>query len=141
MLDNYKAFSAKENDNSAIAMHFPAYNKWDIVMLELGQEYDSCVTRGYRPGIVLSSDDYNKAAPIMIVIPLTKKLKGIDKTYHVFVDKEDCVGYSASGTALVEQLRPVDRRFVNRRIGKVTDSRLRRKIVDAVKGFLIEDLP
>ena len=126
-MDNYNTFSAKEKDNSAIAMHFPAYNKWDIVMLELGQEYDSCVTRGYRPGIVLSSDDYNKAAPIMIVIPLTKKLKGIDKTYHVFVDKEDCVGYSASGTA--------------RRIGKVTDSRLKKKIMGAVKSFLIEDLP
>ena len=129
--------AAQYSRNSYIALQFPSYHRWSIVMVELGQEFDCCVTRGYRPAIVLSQSSYNEVSPIMIIIPLTKQLKGIDRDYHVFIDKSDCSGYDSSGMALVEQLRPVDRRYVNRKVGEITEPYLKKKILLAVSNFLL----
>lgn len=112
------------------------YKKWDIVMAEFGENYDTCMMQGYRPAIVVSSEEYNLHAPIVFLIPLSKQLKGIDRDYHVFVDKDDCAGYNASGIALIEQMRPMDKIFLNRRIGEVMDERLKFKIEFAILAFL-----
>jgi mRNA-degrading endonuclease toxin of MazEF toxin-antitoxin module len=117
------------------SMQCPSYNKWDIVMAEFGQDYDCCLIRGYRPAIVYSGSEYNEHSPIMQVIPLTRKLKGVDRDYHVFLDKNDCIGYESSGIALIEQIRPVDRKYVNRKVGEVDDFRAIDKIDEAVAEF------
>lgn len=130
--------NAQEGDigDSHIAMSYPSYSRWDIVMAEFGQDYDCCVIRGYRPAVVFSLDAYNESSPIMILIPLTKRLKGVDRDYHVFVDKNECEGYDSSGIALIEQMRPMDRRFINRKIGEIVDVHMHRKIKGAVLEFL-----
>ena len=111
--------------------------RWDIVMAEFGQDYDETnLMQGYRPAIVFSRDRYNLFSPVIFLVPLTKQLKGIDRDYHVFVDKRDCIGYAGSGMALVEQMRPVDRTFVKRRIGEVSEQRLRDKLEEAAVRFL-----
>ncbi len=119
-----------------VALDYPSYCRWDIVMAEFGQDYNGCVIRGYRPAVVFSLDAYNVCSPIMMLIPLTKRLKGVDRDYHVFVDKNECEGYDSSGIALIEQMRPMDRRFVNRKIGEIVDVHMHRKIEDAVQEFL-----
>lgn len=119
-----------------VALNYPSYCRWDIVMAEFGQDYNGCVIRGYRPAVVFSLDAYNKSSPIMMLIPLTKRLKGVDRDYHVFVDKNECKGYDSSGIALIEQMRPMDRRFVNRKIGEVVDVHMHAKIEGAVLEFL-----
>lgn len=121
--------------NYTRSMLCPSYKKWDIVMAEFGQDYDCCLIRGYRPAIVYSDSEYNERSPIMQVIPLTRKLKGVDRDYHVFLDKNDCIGYESSGIALVEQIRPVDRKQVNRKVGEVDDFRAIVKIDNAVAEF------
>lgn len=138
MKTDNKSVDIQDNNigDSHIAMSYPSYNRWDIVMTEFGQDFNGCVIRGYRPAVVFSLDTYNASSPIMMLIPLTKQLKGVDRDYHVFVDKNDCEGYDASGIALIEQMRPIDRRFVNRKIGEIIDARMHRKIEDAVQEFL-----
>ena len=89
--------------NLSLSLSRPSYEKWDIVMVEFGQEYDCCLIRGYRPAIVYSDSEYNEHSPIMQVIPLTRKLKGVDRDYHVFLDKKDCIGYESSGIALQQR--------------------------------------
>ena len=131
----YKTVQGNDVGDSNVAMGYPSYCRWDIVMAEFGQDYNGCVIRGYRPAVVFSLDAYNESSPIMILIPLTKRLKGVDRDYHVFVDKNDCKGYDASGIALVEQMRPMDRRFVNRKIGEVVDVHMHAKIEGAVLEF------
>jgi mRNA-degrading endonuclease toxin of MazEF toxin-antitoxin module len=121
--------------NRKRAMAKPSYNKWDIVMAEFGQEYDCCLIRDYRPAIVYSSDDYNEKSPIVHLIPLTRSFKGVDRNYHVFLDKDDCFGYEASGIALIEQLRPLDRKCVKRKVGEIYNLRAIRKIESAVADF------
>lgn len=138
-IDRSSAGNKKCMGDSQVSMMFPAYSRWDIVMAEFGQEYDCCMMRGYRPALVLSKDSYNEVSPIMVLIPLTKKLKGVDKDYHVFIDKTDCIGYHSSGIALIEQIRTMDRRFVNQKIGEVSDLHLKRKILEAVSEFFSLD--
>jgi mRNA-degrading endonuclease toxin of MazEF toxin-antitoxin module len=121
--------------NFAQAMSSPSYKKWDIVMVEFGQAFDCCLIRGYRPAIVYSGNEYNENSPIMQVIPLTRKMKGVDRDYHVFLDKHDCIGYESSGIALIEQIRPVDRKYVNRKVGEIDDFRAIDKIDEAVAEF------
>jgi mRNA-degrading endonuclease toxin of MazEF toxin-antitoxin module len=142
--DNLRGSNIREDEytrrrNFAQAMSSPSYNKWDIVMVEFGQVTDCCLIRGYRPAIVYSGSEYNQHSPIMQVIPLTRKLKGVDKDYHVFLDKNDCIGYESSGVALIEQIRPVDRKYVNRKVGEVDDFRAVHKIEDAVSAFFGTD--
>lgn len=132
---NMREDDATRRRNHAQAMSRPSYDKWDIVMVEFGQEYDCCLIRGYRPAIVYSDTEYNEHSPIMQVIPLTRKLKGVDRDYHVFLDKNDCIGYESSGIALVEQIRPIDRKYVNRKVGEVDDFRAIDKIDEAVAEF------
>lgn len=132
--------SMREDDgvhrrNLSLALSRPFYEKWDIVMVEFGQEYDCCLIRDYRPAIVYSDTEYNRHSPIMHVIPLTKRLKGVDRDYHVFVDKNDCIGYQSSGVALIEQIRPIDRKYVKRKVGEVDDFRAIDKIDAAVAEF------
>lgn len=112
------------------------YKKWDIVMAEFGEEYDTCMMQGYRPAIVFSRDDYNTNAPIVFLVPLTRQLKNIDRDYHVFIDKADCEGYKSSGMALIEQMRPMDKIFIRRRVGMVTDRRLMDKLEEGILSFL-----
>ena len=121
--------------NISVALSHPSYEKWDIVMAEFGQEYDCCLIRDYRPAIVYSDTEYNEHSPIMHVIPLTRRLKGVDRDYHVFLDKNDCIGYQSSGVALIEQIRPIDRKFVKRKVGEVDDFRAIDKIDAAVAEF------
>ena len=71
----------------------------------------------------------------MQIIPLTRQFKGVDRDYHVFLDKNDCIGYESSGVALVEQIRPVDRIYVKRKVGEVDDFRAIDKINTAVAEF------
>lgn len=132
---NMRESESVRSRNLSIAMSHQSYEKWDIVMAEFGQEYDCCQIRGYRPAIVYSDTEYNEHSPIMHVIPLTKKLKGVDRDYHVFLDKNDCIGYQSSGIALIEQIRPIDRKFVNRKVGEVDDFHAIDKIDDAVAEF------
>lgn len=132
----YKNAQEGNIGDSHTAMSYPSYSRWDIVMAEFGQDYDCCVIRGYRPAVVFSLDAYNESSPIMILIPLTKRLKGVDRDYHVFIDKNECKGYDSSGIALIEQMRPMDRRFVNRKIGEIVDVHMHRKIEGAILEFL-----
>lgn len=132
---NIREGEAAHRRNHAQSLSSPSYEKWDIVMVEFGQEYDCCLIRGYRPAIVYSDTEYNEHSPIMHVIPLTRKLKGVDRDYHVFLDKNDCIGYESSGVALIEQIRPVDRKFMKRKVGEVDDFRAIDKIDAAVEEF------
>ena len=133
--DHIREKEETRRKNYVQVMARPYYEKWDIVMVEFGQENDCCLIRDYRPAIVYSDTEYNEHSPIMHVIPLTRKMKGVDRDYHVFLDKNDCIGYESSGVALIEQIRPVDREFVKRKVGEVDDFRAIDKIDVAVAEF------
>ena len=118
--------------NACQAMKHPYYERMDIVLVDFGKDYGKCVMGNFRPAIVVSRTSYNMSSPVMQVIPLTKQLKAVDKEYHVFIDRNDCEGFEASGLCLVEQMATVDRRQVRRKIAMVTAPGLIEKIGSAI---------
>ena len=115
------------------------YERLDIVLVDFGLDYESSVIGDFRPAIVISNTNYNRYSPVMQVLPLTKKLKSVDKPYHIFVDRLDCEGFHASGVCLVEQITTVDRKQVRRKIARVVDGGLAAKIEAAILNQL--DIP
>lgn len=121
------------------SMRRPYYERLDIILVDFGLDYESSVIGDFRPAIVISNTEYNRHSPVMQVLPLTKKLKSVDKPYHIFVDRLDCEDFSASGVCLVEQITTVDRRQVRRKIARVVDEGLAAKIDVAILDQL--DIP
>lgn len=109
-----------------------SYERMDIVLVDFGLDFERSTIGDFRPAIVISNTEYNRHSPVMQVLPLTKKLKYVDKPYHVFVDCLDCEDFTASGVCLVEQLTTIDRKQVRRKIARVTDKGLIKKINAAV---------
>ncbi len=109
-----------------------SYERMDIVLVDFGLDFERSTIGDFRPAIVISNTEYNRHSPVMQVLPLTKKLKYVDKPYHVFVDCLDCEDFTASGVCLVEQLTTIDRKQVRRKIARVMDKGLIKKINAAV---------
>ena len=126
-------------DSNGDKMSKPYYERMDIVLVDLGEDFESCVIGDFRPAIVISKTSYNKTSPVMQVLPLTKRLKAIDKDYHVFIDRMDCKDFAASGVCMIEQITTVDRQQVRRKIAEVTEPRLIAKIDAAILEHL--DIP
>ena len=112
------------------------YKRMDIVLVDFGGDHEDSRIGDYRPAIVISNNRYNYHSPVMQVLPMTKKLKLLDKEYHVFIDKEDCDGLTASGVCMVEQIQTVDQGQVKRKIAAVNEQRLADKIDMALKNQL-----
>ena len=119
-----------ESSEESMDKHW--YERMDIVLADFGSDYDSSLIGDFRPAIIVSSTEYNRHSPVMTVLPLTRKLKGVDKDYHIFVDCLDCDGLNGSGVCLVEQITTVDRKQVRRKVAHVTDERLVMKLEKAV---------
>ena len=62
---------------------------------------------------------------------MTKHFKSVDAGYHVFVNRDKCVGLRESGMALGEQTRPVDRSMIVKKIGEIADEGLFDEILAA----------
>ena len=108
------------------------YERMDIILVDFGLDYARSIIGDFRPAIVISNTEYNRHSPVMQVLPLTKKLKYVDKPYHVFVDCLDCEDFTASGVCLVEQITTIDRKQVRRKIARLTDKGLLLKIERAI---------
>ena len=138
---NHKTYRNSDSDaeifgSAKQSLLHPYYERMDIVLADFGEEYENCVVGDFRPAIVISKTSYNMFSPVMQVIPLTKQLKAVDKEYHVFVDRNDCDGFEASGMCLVEQMATIDRRQVRRKKAHITAPGLMSKIESAVRFHL-----
>lgn len=134
--DNKVGKGYGKGSESESSMNKPYYRRMDIILVDFGEDFDSCVIGDFRPAIVISKTSYNKVSPVMQVLPLTKKLKAIDRDYHIFVDRMDCKDYEASGICMVEQITTVDRQQVRRKIAEVTEPRLIAKLESAMVRHL-----
>lgn len=130
--DGRSPYGSGTPDNVERAMKMPYYHRYDIVLVDFGNDYEHCLTCETRPAIVISPTDYSSKSPILLTIPMTKHFKFIDMECHLFIDKYDCAGLTDSGMALGEQIRCVDRTQVKRKIGMITDERLMEKLDKAL---------
>jgi mRNA-degrading endonuclease toxin of MazEF toxin-antitoxin module len=122
-----------ENNNVTRAMKVNSYQRGDILLVDFGKNMEYCLTAGIRPAICISCAEFNKHAPIMTVVPMTKHFKHLNMDSHVFIDKADCIGLWEAGMAMCEQLRCVDRSQAIRKIASINDNKLMSKITRAIQ--------
>ena len=97
---------------------------------------------GYRPVLIIQNDVGNKYSPTVIVAAVTSKVGVKPKLpTHYFIEA-NTVGLTAPSIVLLEQLRTLDKRRLERYIGRV-DSRHIREInrALAVSVGLMEEMP
>lgn len=106
----------------------------DLIYVDLGQHPNSSIQSGKRPCVVISCDKYNAHATTITICPLSTKCnKKFIKT-HVEISVKDVDGYlSKKSIILVEQIRTVDKRKIDSKIGHLKEtSEVLRQIEQAI---------
>ncbi|MDR6725045.1 mRNA interferase MazF [Paenibacillus amylolyticus] len=81
--------------------------RYEIWEADLGYRERS-IQGGKRPVLVISNNIGNKYAPIVIVVPITSKLKKPTQPTHVFFDSNEC-GMADDSILLCEQIMTINK--------------------------------
>jgi mRNA interferase MazF len=76
--------------------------------------------RGRRPAVVLQDDDYGGDLPVVLVVPLTTARAALRFAGTTLIRPTAENGLQQASVALVFQLRAIDRRRIQERIGTVS---------------------
>jgi len=77
--------------------------------------------RGRRPAVILQDDDYAGALPVVLVVPLTTTRAATRFAGTALIQPTAENGLRQVSVALVFQLRAIDRRRIQERIGSVSE--------------------
>lgn len=95
----------------------------DLIYVDLGQFPNTSIQSGRRPCIVISCNNCNIHSPTITVCPLSTKCNKKYRTTHVEVDVKDVAGYlSKKSVILAEQVRTIDKRWINSKIGHILET-------------------
>lgn len=86
---------------------------------------DTCLIRGDRPVIVVSSDSANQTSSTVTVVPMTSSLAGLARG-DGYCDNVLLLGYGEPGMALPRQVHGADRADLQQYLGHLTDADMRR---------------
>ena len=75
--------------------------------------------RGRRPAVILQDDDYAGDLPVVLVVPLTTARAAMRFAGTTLIPPTAENGLRQASVALVFQLRAIDRRRIQERIGTV----------------------
>ena len=91
---------------------------------------------GRRPAIILQDEAYVGASPLVVVVPLTGATAAGRFAGTLTIDLDAHNGLSKTSVALVFQIRAVDRRIVQERIGEITADQLAEiyVLLDSITG-------
>ncbi len=96
------------------------YQRGDIYYADLGEGIGS-EQAGYRPVVIIQNNTGNKFSPTVIVASMTSRTATKAKLpTHVFIDKTS--GLEQPSIVLLEQLRTIDKRRLERYVGKLADT-------------------
>lgn len=120
-----------------------APKRGEIWYVDFGEFDKSCVQRGIRPAVIVSSDTVNGKSGVVTVVPLTSKMKKTWYPCHILINNDDLVDENGSGAnpadgsgearaqkpekpkkaivpsqVLAEQLQTIDKQYLSKRVGK-----------------------
>ena len=90
-----------------------------IVMVDLPLGNGS-VQGGTRPAVVISNDRGNKFSPVLIVVPLTSRVKKYMPTHHT-IEPSTINGLTKTSIALAEQIITVGKDMVRNIVGTLDE--------------------
>ena len=107
-----------------------------IVMVDLPLGNGS-VQGGTRPAVVISNDKGNKFSPVLIVVPLTSRVKKFMPTHHT-IEPSMLNGLSKTSIALAEQIITVGKDMVRNIVGTLDEidvNFINRKVMTSLALF------
>ena len=107
-----------------------------IVMVDLPLGNGS-VQGGTRPAVVISNDRGNKFSPVLIVVPLTSRVKKYMPTHHT-IEPSMINGLSKTSIALAEQIITVGKDMVRNIVGTLEEidiNFINRKVMTSLALF------
>lgn len=107
-----------------------------IVMVDLPLGNGS-VQGGMRPAVVISNDKGNKFSPVLIVVPLTSRVKKFMPTHHT-IEPSVLNGLSKTSIALAEQIITVGKDMVRNIVGTLEEvdiNFINRKVMTSLALF------
>ena len=90
-----------------------------IVMVDLPLG-NSSVQGGTRPAVVISNDKGNKFSPVLIVVPLTSRVKKFMPTHHT-IEPSMVNGLTKTSIALAEQIITIGKDAVRNIVGTLEE--------------------
>ena len=120
-------------------MSSPPPRRWDLLLVDLGPGAGS-EQRGARPALVVSNDGFNDHFPLTTVVPLTKR-EGKRRRVYAFevAIPPGAAGNELESIAMPHQMRTVAHARILRRIGTLSDARLRAEIEARIRDHLALD--
>ena len=107
-----------------------------IIMVDLLLGNGS-VQGGTRPAVVISNDKGNKFSPVLIVVPLTSRVKKFMPTHHT-IEPSVVNGLSKTSIALAEQIITIGKDAVRNVIGSLEEmdiNFINRKVMTSLALF------
>ena len=107
-----------------------------IVMVDLPKGNNS-VQGGVRSAVVISNDRGNKFSPVLIVVPLTSKVKKFMPTHHT-IEPSMINGLTKTSIALAEQIITVGKDMVRNIVGTLEEidiNFINRKVMTSLALF------
>ena len=107
-----------------------------IVMVDLPLGNGS-VQGGTRPAVVISNNKGNKFSPVLIVVPLTSRVKKYMPTHHT-IEPSMINGLSKTSIALAEQIITVGKDMVRNIVGTLEEidiNFINRKVMTSLALF------
>ena len=107
-----------------------------IIMVDLPLGNGS-VQGGTRPAVVISNDKGNKFSPVLIVVPLTSRVKKFMPTHHT-IEPSMINGLSKTSIALAEQIITVGKDMVRNIVGTLEEidiNFINRKVMTSLALF------
>ena len=107
-----------------------------IIMVDLPTGNGS-VQGGTRPAVVISNNRGNKFSPVLIVVPLTSKVKKYMPTHHT-IEPSMINGLSKTSIALAEQIITVGKDMVRNIVGTLEEidiNFINRKVMTSLALF------
>ena len=107
-----------------------------IIMVDLPLGNGS-VQGGTRPAVVISNDKGNKFSPVLIVVPLTSRVKKFMPTHHT-IEPSMVNGLTKTSIALAEQIITIGKDAVRNIVGTLEEvdiNFINRKVMTSLALF------
>lgn len=117
--------------------------RWEVYWADLDPAVGSEQAGSRRPVLVVSTDAFNKAMPVVTVVPLTK-VEGKNRRIYPFEVKlpKDVVGNGLTPLAMPYHVRTVSKTRLLERAGALTHELSKERVEDALLahlGIALED--
>ncbi len=107
--------------------------KWTFFLASLDPTKGS-EQAGKRPVLVISNEQLNQILPVVNIIPLTSRKSSSRVIYpNEVLLPAKTAGLRVDSIALCYQIRTLDKKRLERRLGRLDSENLRQEIIDAVQ--------